>query len=109
MVRIGASILSYAQSGVKQTEAERGMTRRRELYLGEDFGTSVVKAAVVDGEGHLLRTATQYWEALLGSAPQTTGAWWSALVKLVRELRQARVSIGQVAGVAVACAIPSTC
>ena len=76
------------------------------MYLGVDFGTSVVKAAIVDREGHLVRTAAQYWAA---RESQATGAWWSTFVRLLDELRRSGARIDRIEGVAVSGTTPTVC
>lgn len=85
------------------------MTRRRALYLGVDVGTSVVKGAVVDENGSLVRTAARSWERLRAGAPQTTGGWWTAFVTLVRDLRRRSVNLDAIEGVAVSGTSPTVC
>ncbi|MEI7601057.1 MAG: xylulokinase [Aestuariivirga sp.] len=60
------------------------------MYLGIDIGTSSVKAVVVDGEQHILATATA---PLAVSRPQELWSeqnpedWWAAVEQAVSELR----------------------
>ena len=69
------------------------MTAREPAVLGLDLGTTEVKAGVVSLDGRLLALARRGYaldrDAAEGRAEQDPGAWWSAVVGAVRELRAA--------------------
>ncbi len=73
------------------------------MFLGLDFGTSAVKALLVDGEQRIVGSAS---EPLVVSAPapghreQDPEAWWRAMLAAVDRLRAERpAAIGAVEGI----------
>jgi xylulokinase len=69
------------------------VTAREPAVLGLDLGTTEVKAGVVSLDGRLLALARRGYaldrNTAEGRAEQDPGAWWSAVVGAVRELRAA--------------------
>lgn len=59
------------------------------LILGYDFGTSSVKACLVDGSGAIVATAKADYPLRLphpGHAEQNPMDWWNAMARVTREL-----------------------
>src|SRR5215831_15722457 len=76
------------------------------LVLGYDFGTSTVKAVLVDREGQLMARASAHYPLLLpapGFAEQRPDDWWKAMTEVTaRLLADAGADGSRVAAIAVA-------
>jgi xylulokinase len=78
----------------------------KDLVLGYDFGTSAVKAVLIDREGRLQASASARYPLLLprsGWAEQRASDWWTAMTEVTPRLfAEARADRARVAAIAVA-------
>jgi xylulokinase len=78
----------------------------KDLVLGYDFGTSAVKAVLVDREGRLRASGTATYPLLIkapGWVEQRPLDWWAAMAQVMPDLlAEARADASRVAAIAVA-------
>jgi xylulokinase len=82
------------------------------LILGYDFGTSSVKACLVDGSGAIVATAKADYPLRLphpGHAEQNPMEWWNAMARVTRELlEQTHSAYDRVKGIGVSAQMAGT-
>jgi xylulokinase len=93
-------------------QANRGGMREDALLLGYDFGTSAVKAVLVDRKGGVLRSASAAYSLNLpaaGHAEQNPMDWWTAMADATRQLLPESDALrGQVVGLGIAAQMAGT-
>ena len=79
------------------------MASAKPVILAVDVGTSLLKAVLYDSVGNILRTATQpynYRCPQSGWAEGDPEEWWNAFEKTMADLRQQKLALTQVEGLA---------
>lgn len=104
--------LSREESASQKIGREKPQPGRDGLVLGYDFGTSSVKASLVDASGAIVATAKADYPLHLphpGHAEQDPMDWWQAMARVTRDLlRQAPTARDRVRGIGLSAQMAGT-